>query len=90
MPSSCSTIFPAIHFSYSLKAVFLKSVEPSAAVYLPTDESRTESHVFPPERVDTKQTPVAFTRYGEGWLGYVGDVNTEEGSDEVILAMCGL
>ncbi|KAL1963223.1 hypothetical protein VTN77DRAFT_8548 [Rasamsonia byssochlamydoides] len=80
---------PCVYESYSQKAVFLKKVDPSAAVYLSTEDSRTESHVFYLEKVDVGQTPVAFTRYGEGWLGYVGDVNTEEGSDEVILQCVG-
>ena len=76
--------------AYSQKAVFLKNVAPNAALYLPDRNSMTESHVFPSEPVDVEQTPVAFAPVGEGWLGYVGDVNTEEGSDAVILAMCGL
>ncbi len=36
------------------------------------------------------ETPVAFAHVGSGWLGYVGDVNAEEDSDDIILAMCGL
>jgi hypothetical protein len=81
----------ALPAAYSVKAVFLKNVAPDAALYLPSMDSVTESHVFPSEPVeDREQTPVAFTAVGEGWLGYVGDVNTETESDAVILAMCGL
>jgi hypothetical protein len=29
---------------------------------------------------------VAFTKVGEGWLGYIGDVNNEQGSQAVILS----
>lgn len=55
------------------------------------DSSRTESLVLPPERVqDLQQTPIALTNMGRGKLGYVGDVNGEEGTDAVVLAMCGL
>ncbi|KAI1266495.1 hypothetical protein F5Y18DRAFT_444957 [Xylariaceae sp. FL1019] len=36
------------------------------------------------------EVPVAFTRVGNGRLGYVGDVNPEVGSEKVILAMLGL
>lgn len=79
-----------LHGAYSQKAVHLKNVEPTAALYLPSRDSMTESHVFPAAPVDREQTPVAFTAFDQGWVGYVGDVNTEEGSDEVILAMCGL
>jgi hypothetical protein len=81
---------PGVLESYSQKAVFLKNVDLSAMVYRPSEDSRIESYVFPPERVNLEQTPVALTSYGEGWLGYVGDVNGEEGSDEIVLAMCGL
>ena len=76
--------------SYSQKAVFLKNVASEAAWYLPSQESRTESHVFAPTPVDNRQTPVAFDAIGKGHLGYIGDVNGEEGSTAVVLAMCGL
>ncbi|KAH7131953.1 hypothetical protein B0J11DRAFT_520425 [Dendryphion nanum] len=77
--------------SYSQKAVFLKGVPGKDAWYLPNESSRIESLVFSPEPIgDQDQTPVAFTNIGEGKLGYVGDVNGEEGSDVVVLAMCGL
>lgn len=76
---------------YSQKAVFLANVRVEAAWYLPSDASRTESDVFRSERIQNlQQTPVAFTSMGKGKLGYVGDVNGEEGSDAVVLAMCGL
>jgi hypothetical protein len=76
--------------AYSQKAVFLKNVGSNASWYLPLDDSMTESHAFPPQSVDDRQTPVAFTALGYGWLGYIGDVNAEQGSDAVVLAMCGL
>jgi hypothetical protein len=80
----------ALPAAYSQKAVFLKNVAPDAALYLPSTDSVTESHVFPSNPVDREQTPAAFMAVGEGWLGYVGDVNAETESDAVILAMCGL
>lgn len=76
--------------SYSQKAVFLKNVATTASVYRPSGFSTTESHVFAAAPVDTAQTPVVFAKVGEGWLGYVGDVNNEAGSQSVVLAMCGL
>lgn len=77
--------------AYSQKAVFLKSVPTDAALYVTTEDSVTQSLVFPSKPVgDRGQTPVVFAAVGEGKLGYVGDVNAEEGSDAVILAMCGL
>ena len=33
---------------------------------------------------------MAFTKVGEGWLGYIGDVNNEQGSRAVILSMLEL
>ncbi|KAI1090317.1 hypothetical protein F5B19DRAFT_504121 [Rostrohypoxylon terebratum] len=36
------------------------------------------------------EVAVAFTRVGNGKLGYVGDVNGEDGSEAVVLAMLGL
>ncbi|EOA81001.1 uncharacterized protein SETTUDRAFT_166407 [Exserohilum turcica Et28A] len=77
--------------SYSQKAVFLTGVPRKYAWYLPNASSRTESLVFPPAPIaDQSQTPVAFADLGTGKLGYVGDVNGEEGSEAVVLAMCGL
>ncbi|KAJ5029793.1 hypothetical protein J3E73DRAFT_379654 [Bipolaris maydis] len=77
--------------SYSQKAVFLAGVPDKDAWYLPKDSSHTESHVFYPVPItDQEQTPIALTNIGKGKLGYVGDVNGEEGSDAVVLAMCGL
>lgn len=75
---------------YSQKALFLKGVPPDAALYLPSKDSKTQSHVFAPAPVDVDQTPVAFTQVGKGWLGYLGDVNQEHGTDAVALAMCRL
>ncbi|KAJ9645261.1 hypothetical protein H2201_005607 [Coniosporium apollinis] len=77
--------------TYSQKAVFLDNVAADAALYLPNTESWTQSHVFINEPVrDIQQSPVVYAAVGEGWLGYVGDVNAEEASDNVVLAMCGL
>ena len=76
--------------SCSQKATFLKNVPRNASVYLSSGFSSTESRVFPSAPVDTAQTPVVFAKVGEGWLGYVGDVNNESGSQSIVLAMCGL
>lgn len=39
---------------------------------------------------DRGEVAVAFTKVGNGMLGYVGDVNGEDGSEAVVLAMLGL
>ncbi|KAL1999505.1 hypothetical protein VTN02DRAFT_4423 [Thermoascus thermophilus] len=59
---------------YSQKAVRLKDVDPGDALYLPSSGG---------------EAPVAFTAYEQGWVGYTGDVNTEEGTYQAIVAMCG-
>ena len=76
---------------YSQKALHLQNVERGDAVYLPTASSYTQSAVFAPGPVgDRRQTPAEFGSCGEGWLGYLGDVNAEEATDGVVMAMLGL
>jgi hypothetical protein len=76
--------------TYSQKAVFLSNVSSDDSLYRPSSDSRTQSLVFPAEPVNQGETPVAFTKVGDGWLGYIGDVNNEKGSQAVILAMVEL
>jgi hypothetical protein len=77
--------------SYSQKALHVKDVQRSDAVYLPSHESEAGSAVFPPRSVDNRtQAPAAFTRVGAGNVGYVGDVNNESDTGTVIMRMCGL
>lgn len=76
--------------SYSQKAVFLKNVGSEATVYTISRNSRTQSSIFPAENVDVGQSPVVFARVGRGRLGFIGDVNNEEGSIAVVMMMCRL
>ena len=85
--------------SYSMKALHLKGVEAEDVLYAPPTEleeeeeeqSHVKYHVFPPDTlVDLSNVPVAYTRIGNGFLGYIGDVNSEEESTGVILAMLRL
>ena len=82
-------IFPT---EYSQKAVHLVGVGEIDRMYVPAGQSRTQSMVpgFGGLDVDHDATPVAWAEVGEGMVGFVGDVNTEEGSSKVMLAMCGL
>lgn len=74
-----------------MKAVHVKGARKEDAVYVTTPDSRIQSHVFAPESAHTPdQTPVCFTSVGNGFLGYVGDVNAEEETTWVILTMCNL
>ncbi|KAI4274378.1 MAG: hypothetical protein LQ337_003977 [Flavoplaca oasis] len=74
---------------YSMKAVHLKNTPVASRLYVPIEQSRTESRVFPPSAVDQEETPAAFSRHGSGWIGYVGDVNNEQGSRALIMALLG-
>lgn len=62
--------------SYSQTALFVKNVDRLSVWYA--------------ERGSSRQAAVAFTRVGEGRLGYFGDVNGEEMSTAVVMAMCRL
>lgn len=75
--------------AYSSKAVFLKNVAPYDAWYVSSSGSMSESLVFGPSPVE-EQTSVAFAEVGNGWLGYTGDVNNEDGTTAAVLAMMGL
>jgi hypothetical protein len=85
------------HF-YSQKATFLENVSPKAAWYVPSGEDLDESTLnqftgnsyLSPRSRQGLQTPVAYAAVGRGYLGFLGDVNNEEGSILVILAMCRL
>ncbi|PIL32504.1 hypothetical protein GSI_05207 [Ganoderma sinense ZZ0214-1] len=88
-PLSASALQP----DYSMKAVVLKGVPRAAAVYLPGNDSHIESHVFAPTPIrgaEAQMTPAAFARVGRGYLGYVGDVNGEQGSTRLTIEMCGV
>ncbi|KAJ2896267.1 hypothetical protein MKZ38_005721 [Zalerion maritima] len=74
--------------SYSQKAVNLKHVPRTSAWYLPDEDSVLESVVFGGAQIEDKtQAPVVFLKVGEGWLGYTGDVNAEDGTTAVVLGM---
>lgn len=76
--------------SYTQQAVFVKNVALEEA-WFATEEGESVVRVRPPKSAETKgEAPIALAQVGEGKLGYVGDVNGEQGSDAVILAMCGL
>lgn len=80
----------ALHGAYSQKALCLKKVQREHAWYLPTEDSYTQSAVFPPERVNQSETAVAFAPLGRGRVGYTGDVNMEVGTQMVVMRMFGL
>lgn len=86
------TFNPPLIQQYSMKSLFLKNVPEKDAVYRPpySATTTTQSHVFPAVQVDREETPVAMGRCGDGWFGWVGDVNAEEGTRRVTLGLLGL
>ncbi|KAL8996184.1 MAG: hypothetical protein Q9169_004250 [Polycauliona sp. 2 TL-2023] len=74
---------------YSMKAVHLKHTLVDSRAYVPLEQSHTQSHVFAPSNVDQGQTPAVFAKHGSGWVGYIGDVNNEQGSRALIMALLG-
>ena len=79
--------------SFSMKALHLRGVKAEDIIYVPEEDedsdpdsdSDVQFRDFPPQNVS-----VAYTRVGDGFLGYVGDVNSAEGSTSAILAMLKL
>jgi hypothetical protein len=77
--------------AYSQKAVHLKGVAREHAWYLPGTDSTTQTFVFPTAPIQNmEQTPMAFAKVGEGFVGYTGDVNQEEGTNLALMQMLGL
>jgi hypothetical protein len=75
---------------YSQKALAVKNVAPGDMWYHTTPDSVVESRVFGPSSVhNRRESPTVLAKVGNGKLGYMGDVNAEEESNLVILAMCG-
>ncbi|KAM3153659.1 hypothetical protein ABEW05_005901 [Botrytis cinerea] len=67
--------------SYSMKALSLQNAKPQDRVYAGPDGARDQS-------------PAIFAKYErsgakQGYVGWLGDVNTEEGTTTLLLAMCG-
>ena len=76
---------------YSQKALHVQGAPRSAALYITTPDSRVESLVFSVSPAhNSVQAPAVFQAYGKGYVGYLGDVNGEEGTSKAILALCGL
>ena len=75
---------------YSHKAVFLTNIASDDPVYRPSSESVTQSRVFLVELASPNKAAVAFTKVGERWVGYMDDVNNEQGSQAVLLSILEL
>ena len=73
-----------------MKALHARNARTYEKIYVPISDATPQSHVFPPSHVDQAQAAVVGARIGGGYLIYVGDVNGEEESDRVILALGGV
>lgn len=74
---------------FSIKALHVKNAEPQEKICIPIEGAVTESHVFPPMYVDQTQAGVVGAKFGRGYLVYCGDVNGEDESNQLIVALCG-
>jgi hypothetical protein len=61
---------------YSMRVVFLSGPKPEDFIY-----------VAGPDRA---QGPAVFVKYGNGFLGWIGDINQEIGTTQLLLTMCGV
>ncbi|TFY60955.1 hypothetical protein EVJ58_g4815 [Rhodofomes roseus] len=77
-----------------MKAGHLKHVKKKHRVYMPTTASCIEEQFSQPGPLVTgsllDECAAAWAPIGKGYLGYVGDVNTEEESIRLVLEMCGI
>lgn len=75
---------------YSMKAVHIKNAEPHEKIFVPITGAKTQSLVFPPEEVDQTQAAVVGTKVGDGFIVYIGDVNSEKESFDITRRLCGI
>jgi hypothetical protein len=61
---------------YSMKALQLCNTKPQDRIYVGS--------------ADSDQSPAVFAKYGKRNLAWIGDVNTETGTTELLLTMCGV
>ncbi|KAJ9603197.1 hypothetical protein H2200_012492 [Cladophialophora chaetospira] len=96
--ASAGTPNATLPAEYYLKATFLKNVDDVARwyktkVYFDSDDEEDEemrAAVLRPNPLTPTETAVAFAKVGDGWLGYLGDVNCQAETDAITLAMLDL
>lgn len=86
-----STLQGKLPASYSQKALSIYGMQLSEAWYLSNEHSTIERRVSAPKSlVGFNESPVVFSRYGNGHVGFIGDVKPEDGTVLAMLAMLGL
>ncbi len=91
----------ALPEEYNVKAVQLKDVDKDSVVYREQGESYSltarlmQQGMLGPQPQESKvrsrnSGPVIWKKYADGWVGWLGDVNNEEGTRQITMMMCGL
>ena len=76
---------------YSQKALQLQNVEKNDAIYLPMANSRVRAFAFvEDDDGEPILTPAVLAGCGNGRVGYLVDVNAEDETTKIVLAMCGV
>lgn len=83
-------IQPVVPKEIVSEGILLDKVPNNQAWYLPTNESIADALMFEGKKPQLGFTPFAFARVGQGFFGYVGDMNVDGACDDIILAMAGL
>ncbi|CAH0044316.1 unnamed protein product [Clonostachys solani] len=87
-PSPGAVELPA---QYTQKALFVKNVRPTHALYQTTPNSPAETQDIAPEILhNPNEAAVAVATVGDGIAAYLGDLNGEPEMTTITLALCGL
>lgn len=73
-----------------MKVLHVTGATRDRKIYVPVKGAVTQSLVFTPAYVDSAQDAVVGGKARDGDLFYVGDVNGEQESNKIILALCAL
>ena len=77
--------FNLLEPTYAIQAIHIQGVSVADRVYLgPSENEIREVAAIDP---NAESTPSAFRKHGRGFLGYVGDVGLESGTQALILSM---
>jgi hypothetical protein len=68
--------FSGLPSSYSMKAVQIKGADQEDRVYV--------------EHGGATESPIVFAKSGNGYVGWVGDINSEDETAQVVKVMCGI
>ncbi|KAL8939273.1 MAG: hypothetical protein Q9216_003444 [Gyalolechia sp. 2 TL-2023] len=72
---------------YSAVALRLKNVPLDSRAYTALGRPMVEPRDLASRSTDNSQTSAAFHKYGDGWLGYIGDMKNETGSQSLLMAL---